>query len=123
MRKALNLDADAPEAHYAQAVMLWRPSHGFPSREALAELRKALAAQPNFDEAWHQHALILTHVGHLKAAAREIQRSLDIYPGNTIARFRLAPIHIYQQKFEDAIAALNRVPRVKRTGIFGDRIR
>lgn len=111
VRKALNLDADAPEAHYAQAVMLWRPSHGFPSREALAELRKALAAQPNFDEAWHQHAFILMHVGHLKAAAREIQRSLDINPGNTIARFRLGPIYIYQQKFEDAIAALNRVPR------------
>lgn len=110
-QKALALDADAPEAHYAQSMMLWRPSHGFPSREALLDLRKALAAKPNFDEAWHMHATILMHVGHLDAAAREIQRALDINPGNTEARIRFAPIYVYQQKFEEAIAALNRVPR------------
>jgi len=110
-RKALDLNSDAPEAHYAQAMMLWRPSHGFPSREALSELRQALAAQPNFDEAWHLHGLILFHVGHLDAAARDIQRSLQINPGNTAARFRFGPIYVYQQKFEEAIAALDRVPR------------
>jgi len=111
VQKALNLDPDAPEAHYAQAMMLWRPSHRFPSREALQEFRKALSVQPNFDEAWHQHAVVLMHVGHLEAAAHEIQRSLEINPGNTVARFRFGPIFNYQQKFEDAIGALNRVPR------------
>ena len=110
-QKALNLDADAPEAHYARAVMLWRPSHGFPSREALLELRKALAARPNFDEAWHQHGMILMHVGHLDAAAREIQRAVDINPGNTLARFRFGPLYVYRLRFEEAIAALDRVPR------------
>ena len=110
-QKALKLDADAPEAHYAQAVLLWMPSHRFQSREALQELRKALSAQPNFDEAWHQHAVILLHVGHLDAALRDLQRTLEINPGNTLARFRLGPIYVYQQKFEDAIAALDRVPR------------
>ena len=111
VRKALDLNADAPEAHYAQAMMLWRPSHGFPSREALSELRQALAGRPDFDEAWHQHAVVLFHVGHLSAAFRDIQRSLQINPGNTVARFRLGPIYVYQQKFEEAIAALDRVPR------------
>jgi serine/threonine protein kinase/tetratricopeptide (TPR) repeat protein len=111
VQKALTLDPDAPEAHYARAVMLWRPSHGFPSREALVELRKTLSITPNFDEAWHMHAAILMHVGHLDAAAREIQRTLEINPGNTTARIRFAPIYVYQQKYEDAIAVLNRVPR------------
>jgi len=111
VQRALKLDPDAPEAHYAQGVMLWRPSHAFPNREALAEYRKALTAQPNWDEAWHQHAVVLMHVGHLEAAAHEIQRSLEINPGNTVARFRFGPIFNYQQKFEDAIGALNRVPR------------
>jgi len=109
-RRALDLDADAPEAHFAQAIMLWRPSHGFPSREALAELRKALATQPNFDEAWHWRAVILFHVGHLDGGIRDIQRALQINPGNTTARFRFGPIYVYQQKFEEAIAALDRVP-------------
>ncbi len=109
-RKALDLDPDAPEAHYAQAMMMWRPSHGFPSREALAELRLALAAEPNFDEAWHQHGVILFHVGHLDGALADIQRALQINPDNTVARFRLGPIYVYQQKFEEAIAALDQLP-------------
>ena len=105
-QKALNLDAESAEAHYARGMMLWRPSHGFPSREALQELRKALTSRPDFDEAWHMHAAILMHVGHQAAAAREIQRALEINPGNTSARIRFAPIYIYQQRFEDAIAVL-----------------
>jgi TolB-like protein/Flp pilus assembly protein TadD len=111
VQKALTLDAESPEAHYAQAMMLWRPSHGFPSREALQEFRKALTARPNFDEAWHQHAVVLFHIGHLDAAARGIQTALQINPANTTARFRLGPIYVYQLKFEDAIAALDRVPK------------
>ena len=111
VRKALALDPNAAEAHYAQAVMLWRPSHAFPNREALTELRKALASQPNFDEAWHYHGIILFHVGHLEGGLHDIEKALDINPGNTLARFHLAPIYVYQQKYEDAIAALNRVPR------------
>jgi TolB-like protein/tetratricopeptide (TPR) repeat protein len=111
VQKALMLDADAPEAHYAQAIMLWRPSHGFPSREALSELRRALAVQPNFDEAWHQHGFILTHVGHLDAAFRDLEKALQVNSAHTLARFRIVPIKIYQQKFEEAMTALNRVPR------------
>ena len=110
-QKALALDAASPEAHYAQGMMLWRPSHGFPNREALQEFRKAFMTLPNFDEAWHQHAVVLFHVGHLDAAAREIQTALQINPANTLARFRFGPIDVYQQKFEDAIAALDRVPK------------
>jgi eukaryotic-like serine/threonine-protein kinase len=110
-QKALSLDADAPEAHFAKGMMLWRPSHGFPSCEALLAFRRALTSRPNFDEAWHMHAAILMHVGHLDAAAREIQRAVEINPGNTVARIRLAPIYVFQQRFEDAIAVLNRMPQ------------
>lgn len=109
--KALALDPNAAEAHFARGTLLWRPSHGFPNREALAEFRAAFSARPDFAEAWHQHALVLFHVGHLDAAEREIQRALALDPGNTVARFRLAPIHVYQQRFADALSALDRVPR------------
>jgi tetratricopeptide (TPR) repeat protein len=91
--------------------MLWRPSHGFASREALSELRRALAARPNFDEAWHQHGFILIHVGHLDAGLRDLEKALQINPALTQARFRIGTIKIYQQKFEEAITELNRVPR------------
>jgi TolB-like protein len=110
-RRALALDPDSAEAHFAQAVVLWSPSHGFPSREALAELRKALASQPSFDEAWHLHGMILFHVGHLQAGLRDVEKALELNPANTLARFRLGPIFVYQQRYEEAIAALRRVPR------------
>jgi serine/threonine protein kinase/tetratricopeptide (TPR) repeat protein len=109
-QKALSLDSNAAEAYYAQGMMLWRPSRGFPSREALLNFRKAVTIRPNFDEAWHMHAAILMHVGHLDAATREIQKALEFNPGNTVARIRFAPIYVFQQRFEDAIAALNRLP-------------
>ena len=111
VQRALKLDANSPEANYAQAIMLWRPSHAFPSREALQALRKALAAKPDFDEAWHQHGVILMHVGHVDAGMRDIERALAINPANTTARFRIGPIYNYQQKFENAVTALNGVPR------------
>lgn len=110
-RKALDLAPTSAEAHYARGVLLWRPSQGFPAREALAEVRQAMTARPDFDEAWHQHATILLHVGHLAAARRGIARVLELNPGHTIARFRLAPINNYEQKFEDAITVLSRVPK------------
>lgn len=109
--KALALDPNAAEAHFARGVLLWRPSHGFPNREVLAEFRAALSARPDFSEAWHQYALVLFHVGHLEAGERGIQRALALDPGNTLARFRLAPIHVYQQRFADALSALDQVPR------------
>ena len=111
VRKALALDPGAPEAHYAQAMLLWRPSRGFPHREALAELRKAVASQPNFDVAWHLRGMILFHVGHLEAGLHNIQKAVDVNPGFTVARFRFGPIYVYQQKYEEAIAAMKRVPR------------
>ena len=111
VQKALALDPDAPEAHLASGLLLWMPSHGFPSRDALAEFRKAIAVNPNLDEAWHEHAVILLHVGHLEQASRDIDRALSINPANTLARFRYAPILEYQLRYADALESLNTVPK------------
>jgi len=111
IQKAQAADPDAPETHYALAQIVWSPSHGFQSREALAELRKTLAAQPGFDEAWHLHAVIGFHIGHLRAGFRDIEKTLSLNPMNDTARFRFGPILSYQAKYQEAIDALNRVPR------------
>lgn len=110
-QKALEVDPKAAEAHYARSLLLWRPSQGFLAREALNELRQAVTAKPGFEDAWHQLGVIQTHVGHHEAARRSIARALELNPGHSVARFRLAPIHSYEQQFEDAIAVLNRVPK------------
>lgn len=110
-RRALALDPKSAEAHYARGLLLWRPSQGFLAREALADLDQAIAVRPDFEEALHHRATILLHVGHHEAARRSLERVLQVNPGFTIARFRLAPISNYEQDFEGAISILNRVPK------------
>jgi len=110
VEKALALDPESPDAHLARGTLLWRHSQGFPHLEALAEYRRSIAARPNFDEAWHQRGIVLFHVGHLDAGLRAVQQAIALNPGNTLARFRLAPIANYQLRYEDAIASLRRVP-------------
>lgn len=111
IRKAQAIDPDLPEVHYALGQLLWSPAHGFQHKEALTEVRKAYELQPNLEDAWHQHAVILYHIGHIQEAWRDIDRALSINPANDTARFRRGPMLNYQGKFQEAIDLLNRVPR------------
>jgi TolB-like protein/DNA-binding winged helix-turn-helix (wHTH) protein/tetratricopeptide (TPR) repeat protein len=110
IQRAEALDVELPEVHYVRGQLLWRHSHGFPHREALAEARKAYSMQPSFDEAWHHHAVILFHIGHIRGAWREIEKTLSIDPANDQARYRMGPMLNYQMKWQEAIDALNHVP-------------
>jgi TolB-like protein/DNA-binding winged helix-turn-helix (wHTH) protein len=118
IQKAEVLDSGLPEIHYVRSQLLWTHSHGFPHREALAEDRKAFSIQPSFDEAWHHHALILFHVGHIREAWREIEKALSINPANDQARYRLGPMLNYQGKWQEAIDALNHVSREVSPGLW-----
>jgi adenylate cyclase len=111
MTRALAIDPQSAEALYMRAMLIWQPSEGFPHRGALADFRMALASQPNLDEAWHYRGVVLMHVGHLKRAGASYERAIALNPGNTQARFRVAPLLNYQLKFEDAITVLRRIPR------------
>lgn len=85
-RKALALDPTSAEAHYERALLLWRPSQGFLTREALADLEQAIVVRPDFEEALHHRATILLHVGRPAAARQTLERVLQINPGFTNRR-------------------------------------
>jgi tetratricopeptide (TPR) repeat protein len=70
-----------------------------------------IASRPNFDEAWHQRGTILFHVGHLEGARRVLEQCLAINPTNVTARARIPVILLYQLKYEEALASLQRVPK------------
>ncbi len=99
VQKAFAIDPQSAEAHYARGILLWDPSQGFPHREALAEFRMAATRQPNLDEAWHHRGVVLMHIGHLEDAGRFFDRAIAANPGNTLARFRFAPLLNYQLKY------------------------
>ena len=111
VEKALALDPQSPDAHFARGQLLWQPSLGFPHRDSLAEYRIAIAGRQNFDDAWHHRGIVLTHIGHLDGALRAVRRAIELNPANTLARFRLTPALNYQLKFEEAMTNLRRVPR------------
>jgi serine/threonine-protein kinase len=111
IEKAFALDPEAPEAHFARGLLLWRPSHGFAHREALNEYRRVVAVQPSFDEAWHQMGLVLFHLGRLEEALAAVRNALAINPANTLARYRAGVILLNQGKPQAAIDAFNQVPR------------
>ena len=95
--RALEENKAGADAHMARGLLLWQPSQGFAQREALGEFQRALSERPSFDEAWNQRGMVL-HIGHLDEALKSIERAIALNPGNANARFRIAPIRVYQQQ-------------------------
>jgi len=102
---APRLDPDLPEAHLSNSLLLWTPSRGFPHSVAIAECRRAIELNPDFDEAHHQLANMYNHIGLLDKANEEVLKALEINPANVGARFRVGVNLTYQAKFEQALTA------------------
>jgi serine/threonine protein kinase/tetratricopeptide (TPR) repeat protein/TolB-like protein len=117
-RRLLDRDPGSAEGQYAMAVVLWRPSQGFPAREALRLLRNVLGQRPDLDEAWHQHGNILFHVGHLDAGLQDVKKALELNPANAYARIKLGSLNVYRGRYQEAIDALHTVPRGTFAGLW-----
>src|SRR5207249_2528761 len=101
-------------AHLAQALLLWTPDNHFPHELAIREYRRALALDPDLDEAaeaHHQLAVIYLHIGLFDRALQELQQALEINPGNSLARFRIGVTFHYQGKYQEALAVFDDIPR------------
>ncbi len=110
VEKALTLNPNLPEGHFARGQLLWTPARGFPHELAIQSYKRALALNPNLDEAHHQLGMIYTHIGLLDKGWEEIEKALAINPANTLARFRLGVVNLYQGKYEEAVARFKTIP-------------
>ena len=110
VEKALTLNPNLPEGHFARGQLLWTPAKGFPHELAIQSYKRALALNPNLDEAHHQLGMIYTHIGLLEKSWDETQIAVDINPANTLARFRLGVVRLYQGKYEEAVAIFKTIP-------------
>jgi len=68
LERAVTLDPDLPEAHWARAAILWSPAKNFQHAEAIAALERVLEARPNFDRAHNRMAMICMHIGRFREA-------------------------------------------------------
>ena len=100
--RALTLQPELAEGWFAKGFMLWTPSRRFPHDQAIAAYRRAISLNPQLDEAHHQLALVLLHVGLLDEAKAHIDSALAINPLNTLARFRYGVIASYRGNYAEA---------------------
>ena len=110
VEKALALDPNLAEGHFARGLILWTPYKRFPHEQAIQSYKRALELNPNLDEAHHQLGFVYLHIGLLDKAQREIEKALAINPGNTLARYRLGVINMCRAKYQEAFQIFNSTP-------------
>jgi len=110
LAKALDLDPNLAEAHFARGLLLWTKAKGFPHEQAIRSFKRALELDPDADETHHQLSMVYSHVGLLDEAQEQVGRAIDLNPNNTMARFRVGVYAAWQCRFDDALAVLKTVP-------------
>ena len=110
LAKALDLEPNLAEAHFARGLILWTKAKGFPHELAIRAFQKALELDPDASETHHQLSMVYSHVGLLDEAQTHVARAIDLNPNNTMARFRVGVYSAWQCRFEDALAVLKTVP-------------
>jgi tetratricopeptide (TPR) repeat protein len=111
IEKALELDPNLAEAHFARGLILWSNTEGFPHEQAIQSYKRSLALDSDNDETHHQLSFVYSHIGLLDEARGELGRALEINPNNTLARYRAGVYSQYQGRFEEALEAHKTVPR------------
>jgi len=110
LAKALDLDPNLAEAHFARGLILWTKAKGFPHEHAIRSFKRALELEPNVDETHHQLSMVYSHVGLLEEAQMHVDRAIALNPNNTMARFRVGVYAAWQCRFAAALAVLKTVP-------------
>jgi serine/threonine protein kinase len=110
VEKALSLDPNLAEGHFARGIILWTHANHFPHEAVIRSYRRALELDPNFDESYHQLGVVYFHIGLLDKAAAEIEKATNMNPSNTMARFRFGVIDMYRGKYEDAYMIFKSTP-------------
>jgi|HubBroStandDraft_4_1064222.scaffolds.fasta_scaffold01108_2 TolB-like protein/Flp pilus assembly protein TadD len=110
--RALQLDPELPEAIMARAYILWTPHRNFRHLEAISDLKKAIAMQPNLDHAYNRLGTILAHIGQISQALEAYKSAQRINPQN-LGHYNIAQAYIWGGQYEEAADTLEAFHRVK----------
>jgi DNA-binding winged helix-turn-helix (wHTH) protein/Tfp pilus assembly protein PilF len=111
IEKAINLNPNLAEAHFARGLILWTHTSGFAHEQAVQSYKRSLALDPNVDETHHQLSVVYSHIGLLEQADQSVKKAIELNPNNTLARFRSGVYIAYQGRFVDALATFKTIPR------------
>jgi len=108
--RALRLDPDLAEAHFARGALLSSVSGRFAPGPAIQEYRRALELNPNLARAHHNLGVIYLHRGLLDKAVAEFRATLAIDPANYGATRRLGIVLVYRGQYEAGLRQFREVP-------------
>jgi TolB-like protein/Flp pilus assembly protein TadD len=111
-QRALQLDPELPEAIMARAYILWTPHKNFQHQEAINDLKKAIAMQPNLDHAHNRLATILAHVGQIPQALEAYKAAQHINPQN-LGHYNIAQAYIWGGQYQEAAQVLDAFHQTK----------
>ena len=98
-RRALELDPDLPEAHVANAFLLWGPSKNFQHLEAIGELKRALGRQNNLPHAYNRLGTILAHIGLLDHAREMYERGRPFHPKKAVSH-SIVQVYVWNREYD-----------------------
>ena len=108
--RALRLDPDLAEAHFARGALLSSVSGRFAPGPDIQEYRRALELNPNLARAHHNLGLIYLHRGLLNKAVDEFRATLAIDPANYGETRRLGIVLVYRGQYEAGLRQFREVP-------------
>ncbi len=100
-RRALELDPQLAEGHLAMAYILWSPARNFAHAEAIEELQKAVALQPNVQHAHNRLGTICAHIGRFADSRSFYQRARRLDP-QSAAGHGIIQAYLWAGEFEEA---------------------
>jgi tetratricopeptide (TPR) repeat protein len=89
---------------------MWTRARRWPHAEAIEELKRALAIDPDQTEALNNLAKVLFHIGRLDEAVSAFERALAIDSSYSNARFRLCLAEMYRGNYSRSLELLRMLP-------------
>jgi tetratricopeptide (TPR) repeat protein len=111
MEKSLALNPNLARGHFARGLILWTPEKRFPHEQVIQSYKRAIALDPNLDDAHQRLSVVYFHIGLFDKAKEELDKTMAINPNNTLGRFRFGVIDSYRGRHEEALAAFKTIPR------------
>jgi tetratricopeptide (TPR) repeat protein len=111
--KSLYLDPRLGEGYFARAYCTWNFQNKFPHEKTIREYKKAIALNPDLDEAYHYLGILYYHVGLRQESIEAFSKALKINPNNKIATADFASTYIFNGKkadFEHSIDLFEQMP-------------
>jgi tetratricopeptide (TPR) repeat protein len=102
LKRALEIDDTLPEAHYVLAVSAWYFYWNWAQAEA--EFKRALALNPNLEEARFEYGWFLTGMGRFAEGIAEARRAVEGDPLSVSANLALGSNYHSARLYDQAIA-------------------